>query len=208
MPSYKEGLKQSWAMVGLKPPSSSKKASYQDQIDYLKRRVSRNTAYKQYSQTAWTVGSISPGAYGIDIPVTTDFIAKPKFGELINGDKWTNHYLKISGFWTTGVTAGRITVYTAKKTGAVIAPPTTELEFGRILDPAAFSVLYDGYINRQSDLAVTAFHKYVSLRNLVTINNISSGVLERGDIHVLMSCMSTSANIPFYVNTQLCFSDK
>lgn len=184
------------------------KPSYQQQLNQLKRKVANNTAYKQYSQTSWSTGTITAGAYGIDLPITTDFIAKSNFSDLINGDKWANHYLKISGFWTAGVTAARIIVYTAKKTGTVITNPTTQLEFGRILDPAAFSILYDGYINRQADLAVTAFHKTINLRNLVTINNLSSGVLERGDIHVLMSCMTTSTNIPFYVNTQLCFSDK
>jgi len=207
---YQAGLKKSWAMVGLKPPGSSKSAPYQAQIDALRRRVAQNTAAKSFFTSTQTFSSAT-GVAGVTYNLTSLFTASGQFRDYVTGDKYINNWLRLNFLVQQNISAFRFVVYTPKKTTTDFLPsPTTTSDLTIVPDPAAFTVWHDEYINPpdtfNSDCGI---RRTINLRRLMTIYNESSSVLERGEVKLWVGVAKSSGfSVAFDVGTMLALQDK
>jgi len=188
---------------------SYSKPSFQNQLNLLKRKVNQNTPSKSNHQRQYILTAVAAGITGATINVTEDFVGAVEYRDLINGDSFTNHTLRLSIKVRPEVTAFRVVVYTPKVTSSTYAVPTTDNEFTRFLDPAAFTIYHDSWVNRQADLDESIFFRNINLRRMRTIDNGSSGVLEKGNLRVcLMWNKGGGTTVPAHVSTMLVVSDK
>lgn len=192
--------------------SRQKRATYvkptiQNQINQLSRRVGQNQPAKNYFRTSYTDTAILTGVGSTDSSLTNDFIAGTNFRNYVNGDTWSNVGLRIRGVIENAADTFRVIVYVPKKTGNGLTASAVKSDMARILDPAAFWVLTDFYVERQS-VARGTYDKYISLKNLQTIYNTDSTVLERGDIRIYIAWDASSTGLVHHTSAQLCVRDK
>lgn len=179
----------------------------QNQINTLKRQVGKNKPAKCYFRENYTA-TASAGIGGTTHSVTNDVISNANFRNNINGDVWTNHYLRLSGIVDNTNLTTRIIVYVPKKTGSSITSPTTAFGLVAIPDPAAWWVLDDFYVTQARDADDHGFNRFVSLKGLHTLYNTSATTLERGEIKIAVYYSVPNANTPYFMQAMLCCSDK
>lgn len=181
----------------------------QNQINVLKRKVAQNASQKNFIRQNLTAVAAG-GTSGSNYNLTSDFIATATYRDYVNGDKFANHWVKLSLLSEIDVTALRIIVYTPKKTGTSFSVPTTAAELALIPDPAAFTIFMDRWINPyESTLSRSGHHMLVNLRRMVTDYNGSSSTLEKGEVKVWIGWSKTSgSSTVMNCQTMLCVSDK
>jgi len=198
-----------WSTTPGSGPSTYKKPSIQNQLNVLKRKVARNTPAKVNHQRQYGLTAVPAGVTGANINVTDDFIASSEYRDLVNGDAFTNHMLRLCIKVKPDVTAFRVIVYSPKVTSSSYAIPTSDNNLTRYPDPAAFTVYHDSWVTRQADLDETIFFKNVNLRRLTTVYNGSSSTLEKGAIRVMVEWnKGGGTTVPGHISTMLVLSDK
>jgi len=184
-------------------------ASVQNQLNQLKRKVAQNTPAKVNHQRQYALSPAPSGVSGANINVTDDFISATEYRDLVNGDSYTNHTLRLCIKVKPEVSAFRVIVYSPKVTSSSYAIPTSDNNLTRYPDPAAFAVYHDSWVTRQADLDESIFFKNINLRRLTTVYNGSSSTLEKGAIRVMVEwSKGGGSTVPGHITTMLILSDK
>lgn len=190
--------------------TQAKPQSLKNEIQILKRRVASVTPRRVYFRAPKSVlGAGSPGYLYREWSITNDFIANDNFRDDINGDRWRNHWVKLMyTSETSAVVQLRFIVYSPKKAGAAFVPPLTSEGFTTPLDPSAFTVYYDDYIQNYNSIHPHYVKRMVKL-GFNTLYNGSSdpGVLEKGDVRILVFFDNDTNLNGGQMYTQLCVSD-
>lgn len=188
-------------------PGGYEKPSIQNQVNLLKRQVAKNSPEKRYFREAYT-NTAPAGVSGADLPITSNFVADASFRNNVNGDKWRNHFLKLSGIVDDENLTFRVIVYVPRKTGNTIALPTVASDIPLLHDPSAFWIIDDFYVQKTAQVTDVGWNRVVNLRGLESIYNQDSSILEKGSIRIQLRWNKTGVAIPYYLSTMLCISDK
>lgn len=188
--------------------TTPKYTTLRNEVEVLKRRVGANTARKVYFRSPKTiVGTGSAGYLRTEWSVTDLFVADSNFRNDINGDRWKNHWLKLKySSDTAAVLQVRLIVYSPKIAGASFNPTPDIAGFNLPLDPTAFTVYYDKHINNPNAINPYHFDRWVKL-NMSSLYNGSSGVLEKGDVRVMVQFQNITNLNGGQMYTQLAVTD-
>jgi len=132
------------------------------------------------------------GNNGIDWSPTTRFIASGvDYTSSVLGDYFRNHMYRLRIDCPTTITRARVIVYWSKRAGTTSGTS----DFTTILDPAAFTVLYEKcFFPSQSINPSGVIWINVPLKSKLTNYNQSSGVLEYGQLNVRLITQQTSTS--------------
>lgn len=183
------------------------KPNVQAQLNRLSRQVARNKPSRCYFRATYE-GVAAAGVGFSDHVITDDLIASSSFAANVGGDEFNQLYLKLNGLVDFQTSAFRIVVYRPIKTDTTYAGPITKLDMPRILDPAAFHVYADFWVNSTEASSDRGYSRFINLRNLLTIYNRSSSNLEKGDIHIQFMWEKTTTAATHQTSVQLCYADK
>jgi len=188
--------------------SAVRPATLQNQINKLKQDVGKNKPGIEYyreqvnlSHTTepWSVETFTP---------TESFIASSDYRNTINGDRFTNHRLRVYLHTQLSVESARLCIYVPKRPDQSFEPPNNDLGFVTVPDPAAFWVLSDNYIRADDSATPRHFMRDVSLRGMITLNNVSSSVLEKGNIKILVMLQAETTGAKGTLGFRLAVTDK
>lgn len=171
----------------------STKPSLQNQVDVLKRKVSRNTPETQYFQDLTSELIIGNVNQSFEVNVTDSLINTANFRDLVTGDKWINKSLQFhfDPHHNTGMC--RLVIYQPKKVGQRFQPVGTTAAYERYPDPSAFRVFYDHSWEPTRDNELRKKGS-INLGNMMTTYNSDSSTLERGEIIVMFMVINADAS--------------
>lgn len=186
-----------------------KPQTVQNKVALLERKVNALTPRRCYRQTTTSL-SDGVGQYGYtDTDLTADYIASSTFRDDINGDSFTNLWLKLNYHATlTAVQQIRIIVYTPVRISGTFQPSKDSTGFVTLPDPAAFRVFADLTVKPLKE--TTAVHDqrmFVRLKNLKTIYNGSASVIEHGNVRVFVMWYNGTNGTGGVLGSQLCVRD-
>lgn len=188
---------------GYKP---STKITVQNQLDVLRRRVSRNTPEVQYHQDLFAFTPLTNLSNQYERSFTASLIGSAGFRSAITGDQWYNKTLRFRFDPSTTTGTVRLAFYIPKKAGQRFTPATASNPPIRFPDPTAFRILYDRTWDPSKEGSLYASGK-ISLGNLLTSYNSDSNTLERGE---LMCVVWTTGSLgkTMALATEIAFANK
>lgn len=188
------------------------KQTVQNQIDQLKYKVARNKPETQYFKAdgiAQTSTTLNPEFFTISITdaLITETHGSTSFRDMVLGDRWNNLYLKLNFiFEFVNSPIFRVVVYHSALADSTWNPSSITAH----VDPAAFTVLHDEFIQNSGDATQRkTLARKVNLRGLTSVYNGNSGVFEKGRLRMLVYVHSNAPGLPvFYCNQLLAFKNK
>lgn len=194
---------------GNKKQSKYRRPTLEEKLAYLERRINANTRAKANLHQNYTMTSAGVGYQLHTLNVTTDTINDALFRPIVNGDRFVNHYLRVNVVAHTNASIARVLVYSPSKPNTSFVPATSALGLCTNPDFEAFRVLKDTVINKPTSTSTKMHQIYVPLRNMVSIYNWSSGVLEKGEIKIMVLYHAAAGSVTCVeARTEHVFSDK
>lgn len=173
----------------------AKRPTYQNQIDALARRVSRQRPETQFFRKSDTIPHASGSGLALyTITPTLDQIGAIDFRDNITGDKWRLKGLKMLFDFDVAITDYRILAYYPKKAGNRFNPLGGVSGFTEIPDPTAFDVLVDKMGGRTNSVHKMHDTIFLSLKNRMVQYNSDSTILEKADLCIAVLYVSSSTS--------------
>lgn len=185
--------------------SASKSIDYkllqlQRQVNSQKPSIETYRASHNYTTT---------GLYTrIDRNLTNDFKNATLYSDVVLGDRFRNHLLRLNLNSSGNMKQIRVVVYYSKRPGTAFSPSADDTGFNQPADPAAHKTLFDRtFVPNYSGGSISP-QMYINLKNWITIVNRTSDTIEKGELHVMVMALSTLTNNPWSMNCQHFISDR
>lgn len=192
---------------GSKTTSKYSAPTVQNQIAALNRKINRQRPAKCYFR-ALLQPAASAGVGFNEVTVSSSIIADGEYRNNVTGDVYINKWIKLNGISDLSTEVLRVVVYRPLKTGNSYTGPVTQGDLVRLLDPAAFHVYHDSFVNKTSETNDHGYKRFINLGNLRTVYNGSASSLESGDLRVMWMWKKTNSAVPHDTSLQICYTDK
>ena len=174
------------------------KKTLEQELAAIKRRVNRNTpAVYDFRQSINYAAPTTAGEYmQYTTNVTSGFTTSGTYHDNVTGDNFLNKSLTLHFSIAADCIRYRVVVYSPLRVGTSFAPLANNLGFVSHPDRSAFRVYRDVTSNPIDATTPRNLHLYVPLRNMKTIRDSDTNLIEQNEIKVLIFFQTSTIASP------------
>lgn len=189
------------------------KKSLKQEVDALKRRVSRNTpAPYTFRQALEFQAPALAGNYVIDtVNLTDNFVTSGTYHDNVTGDWFVNNWLKLRFTTVSDCIRMRVVVYCPRRVGTSFIPASSAGGFVSQPDITAFKVYRDVTSDLMENSSPRTLDLWIPFSGMKTCFDTDTNLIEKNEIKVLVMLQSSTLASPSILTTmgsQLSIADK